>query len=107
MRIDERDPVVDALPEERPSSLAQMSAKDRGRVARYFLIACGAGMPEPLAWHMATFLTPAIVAEQEEVVANMTDEEILAIAASLPDDGPKVYFGHLADPRDFVPVRDD
>lgn len=107
MRIDDRDPVVDALPSDRPSFLGQMSAKDRGRFARYFFVARAAGMMEPLAWFMAMPRTPELVAEQDEVVSRFTDEQILAIAASLPDEGPRVMFGHLADWRDYEPVRDD
>jgi hypothetical protein len=80
------DPVVAALPIERPAALAYMSTEERGRRARYFFIARGAGVPEVLAWVMAMESGEASVAEAKEVVAAMDDAAMLAIVASLPDD---------------------
>jgi hypothetical protein len=80
------DPVVAALPDERPAALARMSPEDRGRCARYFFIARGSGMDEMLAWFFTMQSSAEAVAEARAVVANMEDEAILAVAASLPDD---------------------
>ena len=82
----DRDPVVAALPAERPAALAHMSPEDRGRRARYFFVARGAGMPEPLAWFMAMESDPLSLADARKVVSNMDDEAVLQIAATLPDD---------------------
>lgn len=42
------------------------------------------------------------MADAAQVVSRMSDEQILAIAASLPDDGPQAFFAQFgaADPDD-------
>lgn len=97
--MQDSDPVVAALPVERPDAFDRMSPSERGRRARFFFIARGAGFPEIMSWFLALADDDASMRVAAETLAAIEDDAILAIARNLTETAGQASFWRLASPR--------
>lgn len=97
--VPEDDPVVTALPDERPVAMSRMSTSERARRARFFVIARGAGSSDVIAWFLSMANDDASTGCAGEAVVAMDDGAILSIARSLNEGVGDASFWRLSEPR--------
>jgi len=90
------DAIERRLPAERPAAFRAMPIEERAWRARFWVMARGAGYPEPMAWLLAMSDDPSFGAYAKDTVEGVPDARIEAIHDSLAE-GDSVTFWTLDD----------